>query len=210
MSLSRHLVCERGVPYTNSVPKLWNETIETHRRDVRAAVIETTAALVAEQGLRGVTMSRIAEQSGIGRATLYKYFPDVDAILAAWHEEQVTDHLAAVAVIAESPEPPDERLQAVLETFALMLRKTADSDHGTDLVLLLHRGSHMPMAEKHLQSLIAGLIEQGVVAGLLRSDVPASELAAFSLNAVSGTQALSSEAAVKRLVAVTMSGLRSN
>jgi AcrR family transcriptional regulator len=67
------------------VPKLWNETIEEHRRAVRDAVLKTTAALVTEQGLRGVTMSRIAEDSGIGRATLYKYFPDVESILAAWH-----------------------------------------------------------------------------------------------------------------------------
>lgn len=33
-----------------------------------------------------MTMSRIAEEIGIGRATLYKYFPDVEAILLAWHE----------------------------------------------------------------------------------------------------------------------------
>ena len=39
-------------------------------------------------------MSQIAEQTGIGRATLYKYFPDVEAILLAWHERQVTGHLA--------------------------------------------------------------------------------------------------------------------
>ncbi len=50
------------------------------------AALDATAALVAERGLRSVTMSQIAAQSGIGRATLYKYFPDVEAILLAWHE----------------------------------------------------------------------------------------------------------------------------
>ena len=34
------------------VPKLWNETIEAHRRAVRDAILDTTAALVAEHGLR--------------------------------------------------------------------------------------------------------------------------------------------------------------
>ena len=71
------------------VPKLWSETIESHRSAVREATLDTTAALVAEHGLRSVTMSQIAEQTGIGRATLYKYFPDVDSILVAWHERQV-------------------------------------------------------------------------------------------------------------------------
>jgi AcrR family transcriptional regulator len=64
-----------------------------HRRAVRDATLDTTVALVAEHGLASVTMSQIAEQTGIGRATLYKYFPDVEAILLAWHQRQVAEHL---------------------------------------------------------------------------------------------------------------------
>ena len=52
------------------MPKLWSETIDAHRREVRDAILDTTAALVAEHGLRAVTMSQIAGQTGIGRATL--------------------------------------------------------------------------------------------------------------------------------------------
>jgi Bacterial regulatory proteins, tetR family len=40
------------------------------------------------------TMSQIAEETGIGRATLYKYFPDVEAILLAWHDRQIAAHIA--------------------------------------------------------------------------------------------------------------------
>jgi AcrR family transcriptional regulator len=65
------------------------------------ATLDTTAALVAEHGLRSVTMSQIAEQTGIGRATLYKYFPDVEAILLAWHERQVTGHLDYLAEVRD-------------------------------------------------------------------------------------------------------------
>ncbi|MDQ3153275.1 MAG: TetR/AcrR family transcriptional regulator, partial [Actinomycetota bacterium] len=57
------------------MPKLWNETIEAHRRAVIDATLDTTWALVTEHGLLSVTMSQIAEKTGIGRATLYKYFP---------------------------------------------------------------------------------------------------------------------------------------
>jgi len=96
------------------VPKLWEETIETHRRSVRQAILDTTAGLVAEHGLRAVTMSQIAEQTGIGRATLYKYFPDVDAILLSWHEQQVDHHLEQLRRLAEHAGDPRKRLEAVL------------------------------------------------------------------------------------------------
>ncbi len=44
---------------------------KAHRRAVRDATLHATAALVAEHGLLSVTMSQIAEATGIGRATLY-------------------------------------------------------------------------------------------------------------------------------------------
>ena len=65
------------------MPKLWAHTVETHRHEIREAIQDTTLALVAEQGLRSVTMSQIAELTGIGRATLYKYYSDVESILGA-------------------------------------------------------------------------------------------------------------------------------
>ncbi len=83
--------------YTAVVPSLWKDTIEAHRREVRDAILDNTWALATEHGLTSVTMSQIAERTGIGRATLYKYFPDVEAILLAWHERQITGHLDHLA-----------------------------------------------------------------------------------------------------------------
>ena len=71
------------------MPKLWRETIDAHHATVRDAALDATARLVADHGLVALTMSQIAEQAGIGRATLYKYFPDAHAVLTAWHERQI-------------------------------------------------------------------------------------------------------------------------
>src|SRR5438445_5939225 len=122
--------------YSGLVPKLWTETIEAHRREVRDAILDTAAALAAAHGLRAVTMSQIAEETGIGRATLYKYFSDVAAILVAWHERQVTAHLEHLTEVRDQAGDPAERLKAVLEAFALM----SQAHHGTELAALLHRG----------------------------------------------------------------------
>jgi AcrR family transcriptional regulator len=189
------------------VPKLWNETIETHRRAVRDATLETTAALVAEHGLRSVTMSQIAEETGIGRATLYKYFPDVDAILVAWHERQVTGHLEYLAELRDQPGDAAERLEAVLEAYALIHHEVAIA-HGAELVALLHRGGHIARAQRELRDFIRDLLAEGVEIGDLRDDVSPSELASYCLHALTAAGSLSSKAAVRRLVTVTLAGLR--
>src|SRR5437667_6777863 len=101
MSVPNITCLDAAGKYTGAMPKVWNETIEAHRREVRDAILHTTAALVAEHGLRSVTMSQIAEATGIGRATLYKYFSGVEAILVAWHERQVTSHLECLAEVGD-------------------------------------------------------------------------------------------------------------
>ena len=186
------------------MPKLWNETIESHRRAVRDATLDTTAALVIEHGLASVTMSQIALETGIGRATLYKYFSDVEAILVAWHERQVTGHLKHLAEIGKQAGDTDERLEAVLEAYALI----AHEHHGTELAALLHRGQHVVRAQQQLSNFIRDLLTQGAETGALRNDVSPAELASYCLHALTAASSLPSKAAVHRLVKVTMAGLR--
>jgi len=186
------------------MPKLWNKTIVAHRREVREAVLDATAALVARDGLLSVTMSRIAEETGIGRATLYKYFSGVEPILIAWHERQVTGHLEHLAEIGEGAGDAGTRLKAVLESFALM----SYEHHDTELSALLHRREHVTRAEKRLRDFIRGLLAEGATSGIFRDDVPAAELAAYCLHALTAASSLTSKAAVRRLVEVTLTGLQ--
>ncbi len=189
------------------VPKLWNETIETHRREVRDAILDSTAALVATQGLRSVTMSQIAEETGIGRATLYKYFSGVEAILFAWHERQISSHLEYLAEFRDQAGDAGERLEAVLEAYALI----AHESHGhqdPDLVAFLHRDEHVTRAQHHLRDMIRDLVSEGVETGDVRDDVAPDELAGYCLHALTAARGLPSKAAVRRLVTVVLAGLR--
>jgi AcrR family transcriptional regulator len=185
------------------MPKLWSATVEAHRRKVRDAVLDTTAALVAEQGLRSVTMTRIAEQTGIGRATLYKYFTDVEAILFAWHERRITGHLEYLVEVRDQADAGG-RLKAVLEAYALI----AYEFHGNELAALLHRGQHVVRARQQLRGMIRDLLTEAEETGVVRNDVPPDELAAYCLHALNAARSLPSKAAVRRLVTVTLAGLR--
>ena len=172
---------------------------------VHDATLDTTAALVREHGLASVTMSQIAAAAGIGRATLYKYFPDVEAILVAWHDRLITRHLRLLAEARDAATTPADQLEAVLEAFALIQHQ----HHDTELpVALLHRGEHVAKGRRQLQDLVSGLLAAGAQDRAIRSDIPPDELASYSLHALAAAGSLPSEAAVRRLLAVTLAGLR--
>jgi AcrR family transcriptional regulator len=195
------------IAYIALMPKLWNATIEAHRRAVRDAILDTTAALVAEDGLRSVTMSQIAEEAGIGRATLYKYFPDVETILLAWHERQIAGHLDYLAEVRDQAGEAGERLEAVLAAYALISHESR-GHHNTELAAFLHRDEQVARAQRQLRDMIRDLLTEGAETGDLRDDIAPDELASYCLHALTAASSLPSEAAVRRLVTVTLAGLR--
>ena len=188
------------------MPKPWNETIEAHRREVRDAILDTTAALVAEHGLTSLTMSQIAEETGIGRATLYKYFSGVEAILLAWHERQVTGHFEHLVEVRDQAGDAGKRLKAVLEAYALISYES-HGHHGTELATLVHQGEHVARAQRQLREMIRDLLSEATQSGDVRDDVALEELASYCLHALAAAGSLPSKAAVRRLVTVTLAGL---
>lgn len=185
------------------MPRLWDDTIDAHRAAVRNAILEATADLALKNGLASVSMSDVAAKSGIGRATLYKYFPDVESILHAWHERQVATHLAHLAKARDLADGPEEKLRAVLEEYALI----AHQKHDVDLAALLHRGDTFAKAHDALRALLRALIVDGAKARVFRRDVPPEELASYCLHALTAAGTVSSKKAASRLVDVTLSAL---
>lgn len=197
------------MPYSSDVPKLWSDTIEEHRRTVHQAIVDTTWALATERGLLGVTMSEIADRVGIGRATLYKYFPDVETILLTGHQLHVAAHLKQLATLRDGDGAAGQRLEAVLGAYALIAHHR--ERHGTDeLAAVLHRGHHVTQAQQELIDMFRDLLSEAAEAEWLRDDVAPEELARYCLHALSAASNLPDEAAVHRLVLVTLAGLRSS
>lgn len=186
------------------MPKLWNETIETHRDAVRGAVLDAAAHLVAGQGVAGVTMSAIAQSAGIGRATLYKYFPDVESIVLAWHERQVEAHLAELTQIRDRTEGARQQLEAVLHAYAFL----SHSGHGDAQAARLHQSGHAGNARQNLQAFLAALIKEGAELAVFRTDLTPEELATFCLHALEASAELTSPEAVLRLVNLTVDAIR--
>jgi AcrR family transcriptional regulator len=173
---------------------------------VREALVRGTAELVAEHGVAAVKMAQIAERAGVGRATLYKYFPDVEAILAAWHEDHVAAHLGELRALRERGSTPEAQLRAVLTGYAFIAFHRGRAD--AEIAALVHRGERTAQARQQLLALFLDVLDEAAAAGAVRGDVAPGELAPYCLHALEAAGALPSQAAVRRLVAVTLDGLR--
>ncbi|WP_427136266.1 TetR/AcrR family transcriptional regulator [Pseudarthrobacter sp. S9] len=184
------------------MPKLWNETIRTHRHAVIETILDTTWRLVAEQGLRAITMSQIAQETGIARATLYRYFPDVEAILLAWHERHIAIHLEELTALRHRGGDPWQRLERVLEAYAFISRRRAG-----ELGALLHRGEKVAQAHQELTDLVRDLLAEAARAGSVRNDIDPAELAGYCLHALGAAASVPSDEGVHRLVTLTLAGL---
>ena len=207
MSKSSQHVSVGVFVYAFVVPKLWTQTVEAHRHEVRQAIMDTTSALVSEQGLRSVTMSEIAEKTGIGRATLYKYFPDVETILHAWHQRHIDAHIEHLTAVRDRATTANERLESVLAAHALHIHETRNH-HENELSALVHRGEHVAHAQRQLRDFIEALVTDAAKTGSVRDDAAPGELAEFCIHAVGAAQDLASKAAVQRLVYVTLDALQ--
>lgn len=188
------------------MPKLWEESIDGHRRSVRDAITQAAWRLAEEHGPLSLTMSQVAGAAGIGRATLYKYFPDVESILVAHHARHVEDHLRALEDLRVRPQPPGARLFAVVEEYAsICFHRGRQSS--VDIGSLVHRGPEVAEGERRLHRLFADLIAEAAAEGLVRTDLGPEELAAYCRRALEAASALTDPDGVGRLTRVVLDGL---
>ena len=168
------------------MPKIWADTMDTHRRQVNDAILDATAELIAEHGPMSVAMSAIAERVGIGRATLYKYFPDVEAILVAWHARDFAGHREQLEALADAENVTLDDIAS----FVLTQRRQHRHHKGVDLVgSLAHTlaGAEGPIEDTIHRDVIASL--STVMARLaqhkeVRADCEPEVLASWLLHAV--------------------------
>jgi AcrR family transcriptional regulator len=151
-------------------------------------------------------MSQIAEETGIGRATLYKYFSGVEPILLAWHERHVAEHLERLQRLRAEPGDARARLESVLHAYALIAFER--HQHGPELRALVHQRANIAGPEQQLVEIVRGLLAESQDVGAIRTDVPAVELATFCLHALEAAGTVPSRSAARRLVTVVLDALQ--
>jgi AcrR family transcriptional regulator len=92
----------------------------------RARVLAAAERLFAEHEGRGVTMEQLAAAAGVGKATLYRRYPDVASVALALldeHERVIQDRLLAGPPPLGPGAPPAERLAAFYGAMVELLER---------------------------------------------------------------------------------------
>lgn len=150
----------KGIPLTED---------EIGRR--RREIFNASAGLILKQGFMETPMQEIAQAAGIGKSTLYDYFPTKDDILLFFFEEELENNLKEGATITALPISADEKLSRIL---ASQLKFLIDNKNFfMELSFQAQRlslASQKRMMQKRYdyQDLLRSVIEQGIREGVFR------------------------------------------
>ena len=181
---------------------------ETLRDLTSTAIIDSAATLISERG-EAASMEEIAAAAGVGRATLYRYFPSRDALLEAMAATSIRELAARIAEAdletVAFPEAIARLARAIIATGSRYIAVSGESARYSATRPEFNTGVIEP---------IAALFQRAHTAGLLRTDLP-PELAmdlfgALVRGALNATAAggRSAEEAATAVTAVFLDGAR--
>jgi len=157
-----------------------------------AAKVMAAAALFAERGLDGATMSDIAAATGIPRATLYYHFDGKEAVFAYICDRVFAEFEEAVAAALSGPGSAAERLGRVVsaQLTCYAAHPAAYLAIHLDLGRAVRRAEISKRAARAYLRPVARLLEEGAADGSIRPVVNPSAVAAALLGAVASAAAL--------------------
>jgi AcrR family transcriptional regulator len=105
------------------MPKILGESLEAHRREVRARVFDVLRAQLYERGFDAITLAGVAAAAGVGRTALYNHFPDKETLLVAFVEDEAARYVTRLTEAVEAHADPVDQLATFVR---LQLRVLAE------------------------------------------------------------------------------------
>jgi AcrR family transcriptional regulator len=172
----------------------------------RERILAAAGELFAEAGLH-VTLDAVAERAGVGVGTVYRRFPDKEALIDALFE----DRIDAVVAIAEEACAHDDAWEALVFFF-----DRAISLHGEDRALkelifsTAHGRDRVAHARGKIKPVVSRLVARAQEAGQLRADVDVTDVPVIQLmlTAVMEYTGDIAPEAWRRYLAIVLDGLR--
>jgi AcrR family transcriptional regulator len=148
----------KGIPLTE-------EDIDRRRHEI----FHSCVALILKQGFAGSSMQEIADAAGVGKSTLYDYFPTKDYVLLFVFEEELDRFQALAEGIASQAIPLEDKLIKILEAhlYYLLNNKNFFVEISMQMMQLGQAAQQRIMKKRYTyQDLLRGILDQGIQLGV--------------------------------------------
>jgi len=143
----------------------------------RAKILEAAAQVFAEQGL-DATLDEVAAASGVGVGTVYRRFPDKDALIGALFDDAVDD----IANLASTAAGHTDSWQALVWFLEEALQRQCSNRGLRDMVVSsTYAVDRMQQAKCRITPAIGVLVERAQRDGYLRDDVVTADFPIMEL-----------------------------
>ena len=127
--------------------------------DTRERILDATESCLRRSGIRRTTVAAVAEEAGISRAYLYRFFPDKPTLVSAalirrdeafWTDadQRVSSAPSLAAMVGEAVQLSRD---APLGPLALQLAEAAPADYAEEICLALEELDCQPARIERLQ-----------------------------------------------------------
>lgn len=164
------------------------------------------AFTVESAGGPAPTLDGIAKEAGVGIGTLYRHFPNREALVEAVYRNEL-DRLCTAAAELQAELPADRALRAWMDRFVdyvITKRHLADSLHA----LVADGRNPFARSRERMVDAVRSLQEAGVADGTLRSDVDAADVLVGTSGVCMAVADPDGRAQAGRLLDLLVDGLR--
>jgi AcrR family transcriptional regulator len=149
-------------------------SVRSDARRNREKLLEVATAAFAAADGRAVSLESVARDAGVGIGTLYRHFPNREALVEAIYRTELAD-VAAAAVQLLERHPPKTALRRWMDRYASFVaakRGMAESLHA-----IFDSGAMQPSTTRDsIAGAVDLLLQAGADDGSLRSDVQADDV----------------------------------
>jgi AcrR family transcriptional regulator len=161
------------------MPKIVDAEIQ--RGEIRSAA----RRVFAERGVRGTGLAHVADAVGMGRSSLYHYYPDKDALLADLVQEMLQQELALFRACLHGDGTPLARLERLARACGALFPEWAAFGRMI-LDLRLEDAGVLKAYFRSLRRDLSAVISEGQRDGSLSKELGAEVAASVLIGAIDG------------------------
>jgi AcrR family transcriptional regulator len=146
------------------------EHCDASREETREAILDAVGSMLLKYGYRKMTVEDIAREAGIGKGTVYLYFPSKEEVALGWFDRAHGRVGAQQTTVAASSLRPDEKLRELLVGRVMTGFDSAQQFvQSLDELFAAVRPSFLARRERyqaHMATVVSGVLREGCADGI--------------------------------------------